>query len=43
MGISSMSENSCTTRLNLIDSTRGSAANASHDIAAADFCRQKFL
>jgi hypothetical protein len=41
MGISSMSENACTTPADRLDSVFGDAADASHDIAAADFCRKK--
>jgi len=43
MGISSMSENACTTRVDRLDSVCGDAADAAHDIAAPDFRRKKNL
>jgi len=43
MGISSMSENACTTLIDLLDSICSDAADASHDIAARDFRREKIL
>jgi hypothetical protein len=43
MGISSMSENSCTTSVDPLDSVYGDASEASHDIATCDFRREKIL
>jgi hypothetical protein len=43
MGITSMSENSCTTPVDPLDSVRGGATSASHDIAMRDFHHEKFL
>jgi hypothetical protein len=41
MGISSMSENACTTPADRLDSVFGGAADASRDIATADFRHKK--
>jgi hypothetical protein len=41
MGISSMSENSCTTTAGRLDRVCGDAAEASRDIATPDFRRKK--